>query len=296
MDAKAWHWRQRMIAEQANSSRSWAVTLTFNNASLTKTAQRKRADRIMFGQVQKWLRSIRKVTGKTVRFCCTTEYGPLKGRLHYHVLVHGDFQKRELERWRHGFFRVKLAGEASAAYVAKYASKAGGRVRASVRYGEKAEVAIEERAKSNPEVAAVFAAFPQARIVTVRKGSTLRIRPKEKAMRDSLKSPWHPRVAAFLEKYPDDREVRRPAAGYLIGSHSIAHVEAAASRAEKRRRKTETLTTATRPHLAQLERLTASSGLGGSAARPEGLSVKPILDGTHVPERSDKERGTQRDA
>lgn len=163
-----WRWLQRCLDEVAASERTWFVTLTFR--------------RIPEGQgyplVQKWLKRVRKDLGnERIRYFVTPEFGSGRGRLHYHLLVHGSrrLTGRVLRsQWREGITHARLVFDASrtdadtrasARYVAKYASK-DARPRASVGYGNTAPL----RALENDIVRAVFAAFPAARLQSVDAG------------------------------------------------------------------------------------------------------------------------------
>jgi hypothetical protein len=93
---------------------------------------------------------LRKRLGKraSFRYVVVPEYGELRGRLHYHVLIHetsGVVLYRDIcECWRDGFTQAKLVKCEStrgmtgvASYVSKYVAKAlSHRVRASSFYGE----------------------------------------------------------------------------------------------------------------------------------------------------------------
>ena len=77
--------------------------------------------------------------GRKFRYLVSEERGETNGRKHWHALIHchNRIKKRDLEGdWRAGHLHVRLArGAGLASYMAKYASKDTGRVRASSGYG-----------------------------------------------------------------------------------------------------------------------------------------------------------------
>lgn len=118
-----------------------------------------------YAEVQKALKRLRKNTGKALRYLCATEVGEL-GRLHYHLLVHGSFTRREIDgAWKAGFSHTRLVRSSRvSSYVSKYTSKSGGRIRASSRYGY---AAARKMLAEDDRVKAVFDAFPLAQLSRV---------------------------------------------------------------------------------------------------------------------------------
>lgn len=155
-------WAARMAAETSAAHRTWFGTLTLRPEEQFLAAARaqkasglgpaewaalSRAERFQAHvaecqrEITLWLKRVRKESGASVRYCLVSE--PHKSGLpHFHVLVHevgqAVIRHRTLQgQWRLGFSSFKLADAKSAAYVAKYLTKAASaRVRASRRYGK----------------------------------------------------------------------------------------------------------------------------------------------------------------
>lgn len=85
---------------------------------------------LTYRDVQIYLKALRN-DGYKVRFFCVGEYGSLKGRAHWHVILH--FQGKSLEYplkenvtckyWRHGFALYDESSEDTIRYVCKYLVK-----------------------------------------------------------------------------------------------------------------------------------------------------------------------------
>lgn len=139
---RRWAWYFKAVTEIDTWERTWFITLTF----------RKVPDK-PYGEIQKWIKRLRKNNPScSFRYLCTTEFGSLRGRLHYHLLVHCDSKitRRSVEfDWSSGFSRARLVrgqpvqnagtqprGHNKAAhYVTKYLLKESQKIRASHRYG-----------------------------------------------------------------------------------------------------------------------------------------------------------------
>lgn len=144
-------WRKRIIQEVQNAVRSWFVTLTFSPAHLAgiliearaqqASSQAVRFERAAYAHVQKFLKRLRKNTGRTFRYCAVAEYGEKEGRLHYHLVVHeqsGPLHGRQIEKqWRSiTHCRLVRSGRGIGRYVSKYLTKdATSRMRPSLKYG-----------------------------------------------------------------------------------------------------------------------------------------------------------------
>lgn len=130
-------WAGRAITEQADAERTWMVTLTYRDSVLLPDE-----DGVVIDprkELTLWLQRLKRTFGR-IRYFVVTERGGRNGRLHHHALVHGsgDLTWRRLQKtWTNGHFKANLAyDEGAGRYIAKYITKeAGGRVRASRRYG-----------------------------------------------------------------------------------------------------------------------------------------------------------------
>lgn len=167
-------WRYRAMSEYRLSQRTWLATLTLRPEAYVMLLSKARVaaakagvqfeglsddeqflavDRQMFGEVQLWLKRLRKNTGKPIRYLAVTE-AHVSGVPHMHLLLHEPgppVRYKDLTgTWPLGFDAFKLVENARAAgYVTKYLAKElRARVRASQRYGQVSE--SELRAKSPP--------------------------------------------------------------------------------------------------------------------------------------------------
>lgn len=158
---ESWRWAQRVKIEMLKSEKNWFVTLTYRG--LIKPG---------YDEIQKMVKRLRKK--HTFRYLCVAEEGSQKGRLHYHMMVHGDLTKREvLDEWKHGFKSAKLADNATdsakAAYISKYVSKQktktkGKCYRASIGYGK-----LEDELKDVSIIKEALKYFPKSRVHKVDK-------------------------------------------------------------------------------------------------------------------------------
>jgi hypothetical protein len=127
--SKARQWAKRTIAE-IGTRKAWFVTLTYRTGADTS-----------YASVQRWLKRVRK-SGAKIRYIITEEYGSKTGRFHRHAIVVGDVTQRQLrQRWEDGISQAKLvrSSRGAAWYVSKYLTKAGGKIRASGRWGRQGE-------------------------------------------------------------------------------------------------------------------------------------------------------------
>jgi hypothetical protein len=91
-----------------------------------------------------------------------------RGVVHYHLAVHGDLTRRQVEsQWKHGFKNAKLMKTENqlARYIAKYITKderKGKNYRASIRYGN-----LKDEITENKLVQETMVHFPNSRIVKV---------------------------------------------------------------------------------------------------------------------------------
>lgn len=149
---KSWMWTQRVRVESLNV-KTWFMTLTYA-----------KSEKEGYRDVQLMLKRLRKKF--SFRFLCVSELQK-RGVLHYHLVVHGDLTRREVEsEWNYGFHNAKLVKDSSIAkYIAKYLSKdtrKGKNYRASIGYGK-----AKENITENELVKAVFERFPDARVIGI---------------------------------------------------------------------------------------------------------------------------------
>lgn len=136
-------WMTRMHAELKRSHVAVFFTLTYNEDSVPKVADPTSGelfDTVSKDDLQSWLKTMRENRRKRglstdYRWYCSSEYGPVTLRPHYHGLIFG-LSLRDvmpwLKRWEHtrGFFsarEINLLNQKDALcslrYVAKYCSK-----------------------------------------------------------------------------------------------------------------------------------------------------------------------------
>lgn len=137
-------WATRLMHEQQMHEQSCFITLTFNQHSLEKRKNPYTVDRTEF---QKFMKRLRKKTGKKLSYFHCGEYGDLNKRPHYHAIIYGhDFSDKEQignsngiplyvssqleDLWSDpktkeslGFHRIGKVSFESAAYVARYCMK-----------------------------------------------------------------------------------------------------------------------------------------------------------------------------
>ena len=168
---RQWKWAKRAQQEASVSERTYFVTLTFRN----RGKKRSFTDAQEYDEIKKWLKRVRTNTGDKLRYFCSVERGSKGQRLHYHLLVHsgGAANTKSLRAaWKQGISHARIAKEGDAAYVAKYAAKDVGRVRASVGYGSRA---LREKLDGQELIKAVLDAFPGSKVVGVRLGDGSRL-------------------------------------------------------------------------------------------------------------------------
>lgn len=129
-------WRERALHEIAQANRTWALTLTFSPVHMAgvltsaKSPAAKHVERRAYADVQRYFKRLRRSADR-FRYLAVFERGEVSGRMHYHVLLHeiGRFpvQKVLLEnKWPsfvHARLVVGVAGQVSASYITKYATK-----------------------------------------------------------------------------------------------------------------------------------------------------------------------------
>lgn len=157
------------MIETLRSSRTWFGTLTLRPdehyrvlaeavklskmsqtefASLSTDQQFSHRCSVIYAEVQRWLKRVRKVSGVPLRYLCVAE-AHKSGLPHMHILIHETgagltVRKKVLQaQWLLGFSAMKLAEPEAASYLCKYLSKSfAARVRASIAYGRKSNNTI----------------------------------------------------------------------------------------------------------------------------------------------------------
>lgn len=149
-----WRWAQRALVEMKLRPTVFA-TWTFRPRGKHWVPTRDNT----WPDVQKCLKRMRN-DGLDFRYLCAPEFGDLRGRHHFHLLLHGEVNTKQARRyWRQGITHARRAIPSDAQYVADYASKQSGRKCASLRYGlpDKGDL-------THGIVAEIFKHFPKARI------------------------------------------------------------------------------------------------------------------------------------
>lgn len=159
---RARRWRDRAETELASCAKTWMVTLTYDAMNYHRLLMESMLAKNRKGypdtdfstpegefqlmawwggmDVTKYLKRVRKqLPPRSLRYLLVTETGELRGRMHFHLLLHGsaDLTYRVITSpWNHGFIHAKLADAKAPRYVTKYVAKSMlSRVRASVNYG-----------------------------------------------------------------------------------------------------------------------------------------------------------------
>lgn len=130
---RARDWAGRCIAESIHAEASRFVTLTYGDSAQYDTVPNEfAAFTVVPRHVQLWLKRIRN-DGHKVRFLISSEFGPLKGRVHWHAALFFKGPAPDLPLaqrlsddpyWPHGFTYWEEFSPSSAFYVTKYMLKA----------------------------------------------------------------------------------------------------------------------------------------------------------------------------
>lgn len=129
-------WSGRCIAESKVATASSFVTLTYGgeldaNGSPTGGSDHERVAVLTYSDVQKFFKRLRK-DGFACSYFVTGEYGTLKGRAHWHVIIywHGAVPKHNLREqtyhfqyWPHGHTYWDKVTPQTVRYVCKYVLK-----------------------------------------------------------------------------------------------------------------------------------------------------------------------------
>ena len=129
-DAKVQDWVGRLIAESQTSLASHAVTLTYGEDVRVGAVDHARAAVLTYSDIQVFRRKLRDA-GFPVRYFCVGEYGTLKGRAHWHLMLFWQQAVPELildqrvssEWWPHGFSHWTLPSVKAIRYNCKYIQK-----------------------------------------------------------------------------------------------------------------------------------------------------------------------------
>lgn len=117
-------WVGRCVAEQRTASASHSVTLTYGGGD------HERAAVLTYSDVQKFLKRLR-FHGFPCRYFVAGEYGTVKGRAHWHMMLywqgkvppHVEGERFQFEHWEHGYAFFEQPNPASVRYVCKYIQK-----------------------------------------------------------------------------------------------------------------------------------------------------------------------------
>lgn len=129
---RARDWAGRCIAESRHAGRSLFWTGTYGDDGRYDTVPNEfAAFTVVPRHVQLWLKRLRN-DGHKVRYLITSEYGPLKGRVHWHAVLFFDGPGPDVslgkrldadKYWPHGFVYWEEFTHATAFYVTKYMLK-----------------------------------------------------------------------------------------------------------------------------------------------------------------------------
>lgn len=179
--ARMWNnWVYRIQVEiqlikQLISGRTWFVTLTYNDDSLSKRKFLAKyhpdvgLEKICRKDLSRYLDLMRKYF--PYRYISTVEYGKKDGRIHHHLLIHCHWNVtlRDLPCWHYGFSKAKLVDDSSkaATYIAKYLTKQEGRIKCSSQYG----LTIMRYLRSKPHLELLQLLTPQNYLKLLRRFS-----------------------------------------------------------------------------------------------------------------------------
>lgn len=127
-DLKIADWVGRNIAESLTSVGSNSVTLTYGRVG--NEVLHSHAVALFYSDVQKYLKLYRR-HGFPVRYFVTGEFGGLKGRTHWHIVLHWKeavpphvlHENWDDEHWEHGFSFWRPAHAGTVQYNCKYIMK-----------------------------------------------------------------------------------------------------------------------------------------------------------------------------
>lgn len=133
LETKVDDWVGRCIAESKTAIATNFVTLTYGRDDNYEGEDSPRAAVLTYSDVQKFFKLLRK-NGYPMRYFCVGEYGSLKGRAHWHIIIFWTKRvpKFKLDariddpHWKHGFVRWETCSHAAIRYCCKYITKAVG--------------------------------------------------------------------------------------------------------------------------------------------------------------------------
>lgn len=129
LERKILDWSGRCIAESKTSVASHSITLTYGPDEYGNE-DHLRAKVLTYSDVQKYLKRLRN-NGYPLRYLVAGEYGPTKGRAHWHLIAfwqdkvpdHTLLKNFNEFHWPHGYSFWDKVGVNSVRYVCKYVQK-----------------------------------------------------------------------------------------------------------------------------------------------------------------------------
>lgn len=129
-ETKVDDWVGRNIAESKTAIAAHVVTLTYGQDKTTGDTDHLRAAVLTYSDVQKYLKKLR-ADGYPVRYFVVGEYGSLKGRAHWHIILYWqkDVPEHKLredfmqEHWEHGWSYWDKCSPGAVRYACKYLLK-----------------------------------------------------------------------------------------------------------------------------------------------------------------------------
>jgi hypothetical protein len=124
-------WVGRNIAESKTAKEAVKIELTYGYDRTYGSIAHIRAAVLTYSDVQKMLKNLR-ISGFPCRYFVVGEYGSLKGRAHWHILIYWLDKVPEYKMltekyswrwWPHGFAYFKPMGQHSVRYACKYILK-----------------------------------------------------------------------------------------------------------------------------------------------------------------------------
>jgi hypothetical protein len=123
-------WVGRNIAESMTAKRAHVVTLTYGEDDTTGDIDHLRAAVLTYSDVQKYFKYLR-ADGYPCRYFAVGEYGSLKGRAHWHVIVyweatvpqHKTRENFKQKHWPHGWSYWDKCSPEAIRYACKYLLK-----------------------------------------------------------------------------------------------------------------------------------------------------------------------------
>jgi len=129
---RANEWARRIIHESVCHTYVTFLTLTYNEKYLPKNPRDKKKH---ISSIQLFLKRLRKVNPRPLRYFAVSQFGDKKGRLHYHFILFGVSMREKKKVWQSwavmtdkkkkvydsfGFIKLKVFDPKNAYYVARY--------------------------------------------------------------------------------------------------------------------------------------------------------------------------------